>query len=165
MTRDPPAPPTPGTVVEVGGSVLGVGGTIVEVVVDVVVEATGSRPPNPLQGVPSKSQDVSAVLDPDAVKPPEMTPALNVGKMNYDAYCASCHGKNTAGSDKGPTFLHRVYHPGHHGDAAFFTAPNKGARAHHWPFGDMKPVEGVNDAQLQTIVDYVRAVQKANGIF
>jgi hypothetical protein len=29
----------------------------------------------------------------------------------------------------------------------------------------MKPVEKVTDAQLETIVKYVRALQKANGIF
>ena len=104
-------------------------------------------------------------LDPDAVKTPEMVPELNVGKMNYDAYCASCHGANAAGTDKGPTFLHRVYHPGHHGDAAFIIAPKQGAKAHHWKFGDMKPVEGVNDAQLESIIKYVRALQKANGLF
>lgn len=104
-------------------------------------------------------------LDPAAVKTPEMTPALNLGKLNYDAYCAKCHGANTAGTDKGPTFLNRVYHPGHHGDDSFFTATKKGARAHHWPFGDMKPVKGVTDAQIKSIVPYVRAVQKANGLF
>ena len=104
-------------------------------------------------------------LDPGSVETPEMTPALNLGKMNYDGYCASCHGANAAGTKKGPTFLHRVYHPGHHGDAAFFTAPKQGAKAHHWKFGDMKPVEGVTDEQLETIVGYIRALQKANGLF
>jgi hypothetical protein len=29
----------------------------------------------------------------------------------------------------------------------------------------MKPVEKVTDAQLKTIVRYVRALQRANGIF
>ena len=104
-------------------------------------------------------------LDPSSVKTPEMTPELNLGKMNYDVYCAECHGTNAVGTDKGPTFLHKVYHPGHHGDAAFFTAPKQGARAHHWKFGDMKPVEGVTDGQLDKIVKYVRALQKANGLF
>lgn len=104
-------------------------------------------------------------LDSRQVKIPDMTPGLSLGKMNYDTYCASCHGENLAGTDKGPTFLHRVYHPGHHGDAAFLLAPRQGARAHHWKFGDMKPVDGVTDAQLETIVRYVRALQKANGLF
>jgi len=94
-----------------------------------------------------------------------MTPALNLGKMIYDAKCASCHGINTAGTKQGPTFLSRIYHPGHHGDAAFFHAPKNGAKAHHWPFGDMLPIAGITDAQIQKIVPYIRAVQSANGIF
>jgi mono/diheme cytochrome c family protein len=104
-------------------------------------------------------------LESGSVKLPEMTPGFNLGKMNYDIYCGKCHGKNAAGTDKGPTFLHRVYHPGHHGDAAFMIAPKRGTRAHHWDFGHMKPVDGVMDAQLRTILEYVRAVQRANGIF
>jgi mono/diheme cytochrome c family protein len=108
---------------------------------------------------------VGQQLDSEAVILPEMTPSLNIGQMNYEVYCTECHGKNTAGTNKGPTFLHRVYHPGHHGDAAFMIAPKQGARAHHWEFGDMKPVEGVTDAQLQSILEYVRALQKANGLF
>jgi hypothetical protein len=96
---------------------------------------------------------------------PKMTPDLNVGRLNYDRFCAACHGRTARGTDKGPTFISRIYHPGHHGDQAFFIAPKNGARAHHWPFGDMKPVPGVNDALLSTILQYVRAVQKANGVF
>ena len=104
-------------------------------------------------------------LDSGSVKQPEMTPRLNLGKMNYGIHCAECHGKNAAGTDKGPPFLHRVYHPGHHGDAAFMAASKQGARAHHWKFGDMKPVKGVTDAQVSTIIEYIRALQRANGIF
>jgi mono/diheme cytochrome c family protein len=107
----------------------------------------------------------SSTIDPASVKLPDMSPALNVGKTTYDAFCASCHGENTAGTDKGPTFLHKVYHPGHHGDVAFLVAPMKGAKAHHWGFGDMLPVDGVTESHLKKIVTYVRAVQKANGIY
>lgn len=107
----------------------------------------------------------SSRLDPSRIKLPEMTPQLNLGKMLYDAKCATCHGANAAGTDKGPTFLHRVYHPGHHGDGAFFLAPKRGVRAHHWPFGDMPPVEGVTDPQIEKILHYVRTLQKTNGIF
>jgi mono/diheme cytochrome c family protein len=96
---------------------------------------------------------------------PKMTPDLNVGRMNYEAYCASCHGKTARGTDKGPTFISRIYHPGHHSDGAFFVAARNGARAHHWQFGNMDPVPEVNDSQLEYIVKYVRAVQQANGIF
>jgi len=96
---------------------------------------------------------------------PELTPALRLGKMGYDVYCASCHGKTAGGTDKGPTFINAVYHPGHHADGSFKIAAKRGARAHHWRFGDMKPVEGVTDAQLDGIIKYIRAVQKANGLF
>ena len=96
---------------------------------------------------------------------PKMTPDLNIGRLNYDRFCGACHGRTARGTVKGPTFISRIYHPGHHGDQAFFVAPKNGARAHHWRFGDMKPVPGVNDAQLSTILGYVRAVQKANGVF
>ena len=96
---------------------------------------------------------------------PAMTAELRLGKLKYDAFCAECHGETARGTDKGPTFISRVYHPGHHGDRAFFIAPMQGAKAHHWPFGDMKPVEGVAEAQLAPILKYVRAVQKANGVF
>jgi len=101
----------------------------------------------------------------DNPKEAKMTAPLNVGKLNYQAFCASCHGKTGGGTDKGPTFIHKVYHPGHHADGSFFIAAKKGARAHHWKFGDMKPVKDVTDAQLSAIVAYVRAVQQANGLF
>jgi len=96
---------------------------------------------------------------------PKMTPRLNLGKLNYDAFCAACHGKTGRGTDKGPTFIDQVYRPGHHDDGSFYTAPKKGAGAHHWRFGDMKPVKGVNDKHLSSIIEYVRAVQRANGLF
>ncbi len=106
----------------------------------------------------------SDAIYPDPKKP-EMTPRLQLGLMNYSAYCAACHGKTAGGSDQGPTFIHRVYHPNHHTDGHFFAAPQRGTRAHHFKFGDMAPVEGVNDAQLELIIEYIRAVQRANGLF
>ena len=115
-------------------------------------------------GLAVTSAQAKTPLDPAKVKLPEMTPALNLGKLNYDVKCAACHGINAAGTDKGPTFLHRVYHPGHHGDGAFFLA-KRGVRAHHWPFGDMPPVAGVSDAQIEKVVLYVRALQRVNGIY
>lgn len=103
--------------------------------------------------------------DSNEPREPEMTPALNLGKMNYEAYCASCHGRTAAGTDRGPTFISKIYHPGHHGDGAFFIAAKRGVRAHHWRFGNMPPVKGVSDTQIQSILLYVRAVQQANGVF
>ena len=88
-----------------------------------------------------------------------------LGQALYGKFCASCHGVDLKGTKQGPPFLHRVYHPGHHSDGSFFLAAKNGARAHHWKFGDMKPVEGVNESIVASIVKYVRHVQKLAGLF
>lgn len=86
------------------------------------------------------------------------------GAALYQQGCASCHGADLEGTDQGPTFLDQIYAPGHHADAAFFLAPKAGARAHHWNFGNMPPVPGLSDEQLEAIVTFVRSEQRAAGI-
>ncbi len=96
---------------------------------------------------------------------PELTPAQQTGKLAYTENCAACHGKNAAGQDGvAPPLVHKIYEPNHHGDGAFFLAAQNGVRAHHWPFGDMAPVEGVTQQDVASIIEYVRALQRANGI-
>ncbi len=104
-------------------------------------------------------------IDQKSIALPKPSPEINLGKMNYEAKCASCHGVNAAGTKQGPTFLHRVYHSGHHGGPAFYIAPKRGVRAHHWRFGDMPPVDGITDSQIEKIIIYIRALQKENGVF
>lgn len=87
-----------------------------------------------------------------------------LGGAAFAKNCASCHGENAAGSENGPPLVHVIYEPGHHGDGAFLLAAQQGVRAHHWRFGDMPPVEGVTETQIGAIVEYVRALQRANGI-
>lgn len=97
---------------------------------------------------------------------PELSAEEQMGARAFDAKCASCHGKDAAGqAGKAPPLVHKIYEPGHHGDAAFLLAAQNGARAHHWPFGDMPAVEGITPAEIAGIVGYVRALQRANGIF
>jgi mono/diheme cytochrome c family protein len=86
------------------------------------------------------------------------------GKALYEENCASCHGTNAQGSEKGPPFLHKVYESSHHSDAAFLMAPKRGVRAHHWKFGDMPPVPSVNDADVVAITAYIRQLQRMVGI-
>ena len=96
---------------------------------------------------------------------PELSATQLVGEVAYNKSCASCHGENAAGQDGvAPPLVHRIYEPNHHGDGAFLLAAKNGVRAHHWPFGDMPPVEGVEEADVTKIVEYVRALQRANGI-
>lgn len=112
-------------------------------------------------GVPRAGQD-AIFANP---KGPKMSPRLNLGKLNFDAFCAACHGKTGRGTESGPTFISRIYLPNHHPDGLFFKAAKDGARAHHWQFGDMPPVEGISDERIATIIAYIRAVQQANGGF
>jgi mono/diheme cytochrome c family protein len=95
-------------------------------------------------------------------------PALNEleqqGAGIFSARCRSCHGENAAGSDNGPTLIHRYYEPGLHGDSTFFDAITHGATGHHWNYGDMPPVENLKNEEIAAIVAYVRKLQSANGI-
>ena len=102
--------------------------------------------------------------EPAAKKSPQVPPQYNIGKLLYGKFCSSCHGVDLKGTEQGPPFLHRVYHPGHHGDRSFFLAAKRGVRAHHWKFGNMPAVEGVTRAEVLNIVAYIRALQRENGI-
>jgi mono/diheme cytochrome c family protein len=86
------------------------------------------------------------------------------GKRLFDTHCARCHGVHAAGTGRGPSFLSKVYEPGHHGDQAFLVAVNRGVTAHHWGFGNMPPVPGVSDDDVAKIVGYVRWAQRVVGI-
>jgi len=96
---------------------------------------------------------------------PDLSEAATRGQAAFDTYCATCHGTDAGGTNSGPPLIHKIYHPGHHADMAFYLAARQGSRAHHWSFGDMPPVQGVSDADLVDIITFVREVQRANGIF
>lgn len=86
------------------------------------------------------------------------------GAALYAQACSSCHGADLSGTDAGPPFLDVIYRSGHHADASFFLAAKRGVRSHHWSFGDMPPVEGLSDEQIEAIVAFVRGRQAEAGI-
>ena len=85
------------------------------------------------------------------------------GAALYSASCAACHGTDLRGTDKGPSHLSIVYEPNHHTDDAFRSAIRNGAAQHHWDFGDMPPVEGLTDDEVDAIIAFVRSEQEAEG--
>ena len=87
-----------------------------------------------------------------------------VGPSLYAQACASCHGADLAGTTSGPPFLDAIYRAGHHSDASFLLAVRRGARSHHWEFGNMPLIEGLSDEQVAAIVEFVREGQAAAGI-
>ena len=97
--------------------------------------------------------------------PESLTAKQEMGKRAFDAVCADCHGENATGRlGMGPPLVHKIYEPSHHRDMAFLMAVQRGVRAHHWPFGDMPPQSGLTPSDVANIVDYVRALQRENGI-
>jgi mono/diheme cytochrome c family protein len=85
------------------------------------------------------------------------------GSELYAANCASCHGSDLRGTERGPSHLSIVYEPNHHGDDSFRSAIAQGAGQHHWNFGDMPPVPGLDDDEVTAIIAFVRAEQQREG--
>ncbi len=98
------------------------------------------------------------------VKVPPLSELARKGADAFAKNCSACHGRNAAGSGKGPPLVHDIYNPGHHADAAFVFAARRGVRQHHWRFGNMPPQPQVSDEELAAIIRYVRELQTANGI-
>lgn len=97
--------------------------------------------------------------------PERLSANAQVGKMAFEAKCSVCHGANAVGqTDVAPPLVHKIYETSHHADEAFQRAVSLGVRQHHWPFGNMPPVEGLTRGDVTMIIAYVRELQQANGI-
>jgi len=90
---------------------------------------------------------------------------LMSGKSLFDKYCSTCHGVKGSGSKQGPPLVHKIYRPDHHADISFQFAAKKGVRSHHWEFGNMPKVNGVNEDDVDKIIKYIRGLQKEAGIY
>lgn len=85
------------------------------------------------------------------------------GAEVYAESCASCHGGDLGGTDKGPSHLSIVYEPNHHNDESFRNAIANGVPQHHWEFGNMPAVGGLSDADVEAVIAFVRAEQERQG--
>jgi len=97
------------------------------------------------------------------VRVPELSTLAQRGARAFEGSCAVCHGTNAGGTASGPPLVHRIYEPSHHGDNAIRRAARLGVQPHHWRFGAM-PKVAVSDRGLDSIIAYVRELQRANGI-
>jgi mono/diheme cytochrome c family protein len=95
--------------------------------------------------------------------PPQDPELVAAGGELYAAICAVCHGADLRGTDLGPSHLSEIYEPSHHADGAFVLAIQSGSRAHHWQFGDMPPVMGLTQADIEGIIAFVRESQRLEG--
>ena len=94
---------------------------------------------------------------------PQDPELVEAGAELYAAHCAECHGSDLQGTDQGPSHLSIIYEPNHHADGAFLFAVQNGVRAHHWDFGDMLPIEGLNPEEVEAIIAFVRERQRVEG--
>ncbi|MGI9370941.1 MAG: c-type cytochrome [Hyphomicrobiales bacterium] len=99
-----------------------------------------------------------------AISEPKLSVVQQQGRVLFTQNCAQCHGSSGSGTDQGPPLIHKIYEPSHHGDGSFIVAARSGVRAHHWKFGNMPPVNSVTDDDVSKITQYIRAVQRENGI-
>ena len=87
------------------------------------------------------------------------------GEEVFNANCSVCHGVGATGTDRGPTLIHSIYHPGHHPDFSIRNAVSQGVKQHHWFFGNMAPIPGVSADEVEKIICYIRERQRGAGIF
>ncbi len=88
-----------------------------------------------------------------------------MGETLYRQACARCHGNDLErGGRGGPPLVHRIYRPDHHADVMFHVAIQRGVRPHHWRFGPMPPIPGINPEETAHIIAYVRQQQRLAGI-
>jgi hypothetical protein len=97
-------------------------------------------------------------------KAPPVPFQYGLGVQNFQALCSECHGEWAEGSDKGPPLLHPYYKASHHSDDAFYLAASQGVTAHHWRFGNMPPVEAATPQDVQSIILFIRWLQREYGV-
>jgi len=120
----------------------------------------GTPDPAPMPSAPDP-----ALILAEVTVPATLSQHARNGAQLFAENCVGCHGPDAAGQDGiGPPLVHRIYEPSHHADEAFQIAVALGVRAHHWSFGNMAPVPGLDRAQVSDIIAYIRALQRANGI-
>ena len=97
--------------------------------------------------------------------PSSLSDQAQRGKALFDANCAECHASHAVGQiDVAPPLVHEIYEPSHHGDESFQRAVAQGVRGHHWPFGNMPPIDDLSREDVEFVIEYVRELQRANGI-
>ncbi len=90
------------------------------------------------------------------------TSTLGRGEAIYGANCAQCHGDDLAGTDRGPSLLEPIYGPGQLSDAEVADAIRNGVDEARWEFGPMPANGAITDAQIETILAFVRAEQSGD---
>lgn len=87
------------------------------------------------------------------------------GKQLFELNCVKCHGSDMKGTEQGPPLMHPYYRPDHHGDITIYLAVYQGVVQHHWQFGNMPAMKHLSAEEAGHLLVYIRAEQKAAGLF
>ena len=90
---------------------------------------------------------------------------FSLGYSGFNQYCAVCHGETLAGSKQRPPLMHGYHHPSYHSDVAFYRAISRGVQQHHWEFGDMPAVIGIQENEAVAIVRFIRWAQQTMELY
>jgi mono/diheme cytochrome c family protein len=104
--------------------------------------------------------------DDGATGPAAAADAIDVdrGEELFASHCAVCHGPVADGTPAGPPLVHVIYEPSHHSDESFQVAVARGVQPHHWDYGPMPPVSGLDRDDVADITAWVRELQREAGI-
>lgn len=134
---------------------------VVVIGVGLVWLTTGSQKYDHMEDA-GKHSDAAIV---NILMPEELSETAKLGEELFKENCATCHGQNAVGQQGvAPPLVHKIYEPSHHGDQSFQMAVAMGVRSHHWKFGNMAAIEGPSREDVFQITQYVRELQRANGI-
>ena len=108
---------------------------------------------------PSIDTEQSATAQQEVVPEPAIS-----GQELFSNNCSRCHGANLRGTNVGPSLLHEYYEPNHHSNASFVIAVLRGVRQHHWDFGNMPAVEGLDIEEVHAVICFIREAQVEDGL-
>jgi len=97
----------------------------------------------------------------DAPPEPGSPEQLALGEEVFAQNCATCHGEAARGGLAGPPLVHEIYAPDHHPDEAIRTAIARGVEPHHWDFAAMPPIPNLDADEVEAVIAYIRAEQRA----
>jgi mono/diheme cytochrome c family protein len=90
--------------------------------------------------------------------------SVDRGAAIYGANCAQCHGVELEGTERGPSLLEPAYRSDELNDAAVADAVRNGAPERLWEFGPMPANGALSDAQIDAIIEFLRAEQGASAV-
>jgi mono/diheme cytochrome c family protein len=106
---------------------------------------------------------VLAACDPAGSSTAGTNGPLGVGRVLYQVNCSACHGVDGLGTASGPALIDPSKGPDQTPDSAFVIAVTEGVDK-DGAFTAMAPVEGLSHGDIQQITNYVRELQRGNGI-